>query len=416
MNKTKIYYSLVLGQTISQIGENMGKLSLSWFAYTITKNSGYALAVLGLLQALPPLLFGWFYGTLIDKADKKTIMICTDFTRSLLILIIPVLYYFNKINIEIFFADVFAISFFSGLFYPAITSVLPELSNNMLKTNSVINTTNTIGLLVGPSIGGIIATVLSPAYVIAITGITFLLSTIFMLPLKLGEHKLLIGVFSNIKNIVSVIKKMFNFNLIINTIKEDIRHTFLDNNTSILATVTFIYGVSLSPIVTIMPIFIKQILHGGPEMFGELMSITGVGMLVSNIFMYKLKSYNVRPTMAVAFLGAGITTFFWAFSTSVIDTYILAFLAGAFIAVVQPVVHTEIQEKRNQESHGRIFSMVGTLSLAGYILGSIITYILIGYGAKIVLLFAGITRIVGAIISLKLNSKVEKYNCCNIQE
>ena len=71
-------------QVLSQVAEGISKLALLWFVYAVT-GSPLKTTVIGLLQTLPPILFGPFIGVLVDRFPKKTILITSDIARGLLI-------------------------------------------------------------------------------------------------------------------------------------------------------------------------------------------------------------------------------------------------------------------------------------------------------------------------------------------
>src|SRR5574337_2214138 len=89
--KTRDFGFLFAGQTISQIGDSLNKVALLWFVYELT-GSALKMTVVGLLQTLPPLLFGPLIGVFLDRVRKKPVMIWVDLLRTLMVLLIPLLY------------------------------------------------------------------------------------------------------------------------------------------------------------------------------------------------------------------------------------------------------------------------------------------------------------------------------------
>ena len=67
--KTRDFGFLFAGQTISQIGDSLNKVALLWFVYEMT-GSALKMTVVGLLQTLPPLLFGPLIGVFLDRVRK----------------------------------------------------------------------------------------------------------------------------------------------------------------------------------------------------------------------------------------------------------------------------------------------------------------------------------------------------------
>ena len=64
-------------QLLSQVADGVSKLALLWFVYSIT-GSPLKTTIVGVLQTVPPILFGPFIGVLVDRFSKKSILIVTD--------------------------------------------------------------------------------------------------------------------------------------------------------------------------------------------------------------------------------------------------------------------------------------------------------------------------------------------------
>ena len=91
---------------ISQIGDGVSKLALLWFVYSIT-GSPLKTTVIGLLQTVPPILFGPLIGVYLDRLPKKPIMIVTDVLRAVLIGLIPCSVSVETFTVELIYVLVF---------------------------------------------------------------------------------------------------------------------------------------------------------------------------------------------------------------------------------------------------------------------------------------------------------------------
>ena len=89
---------LLLGQLVSQLGENLNKVALFWFVYLFTK-SAQAMIIVGVLQTLPPMLFFWANGVMLDRCSKRNVMIGVDAVRGMLVLLIPLLYALHHLSL-----------------------------------------------------------------------------------------------------------------------------------------------------------------------------------------------------------------------------------------------------------------------------------------------------------------------------
>ncbi|HSB43808.1 MAG TPA: MFS transporter, partial [Nitrospira sp.] len=88
---TKNFGLLFSGQVVSQIGDSMNKVALLWFVYDLT-GSAFKMTLIGLLQTIPPLVFGPLIGVYLDRVRRKPVMIGVDLIRTVLVLLIPLLY------------------------------------------------------------------------------------------------------------------------------------------------------------------------------------------------------------------------------------------------------------------------------------------------------------------------------------
>src|SRR5689334_21488121 len=65
------------GQVTSQIGDSLNKVAILWFVYDMT-GSALKMTLIGLLQTIPPLVFGPLIGVYLDRLPKKAVMIAVD--------------------------------------------------------------------------------------------------------------------------------------------------------------------------------------------------------------------------------------------------------------------------------------------------------------------------------------------------
>ena len=124
--RTKNFGLLFSGQVISQIGDGMNKVALLWFVYELT-GSAFKMAIIGLLQTIPPLVFGPLIGVYLDRMKKKPVLIWVDLIRTGLVLLIPLLYTMGALTLERLYVLVFATSIVSTVFGPALASAVPLL-------------------------------------------------------------------------------------------------------------------------------------------------------------------------------------------------------------------------------------------------------------------------------------------------
>ena len=153
---------LYAGQLISQIGDGVTKVALLWFVYNTTE-SALKMTLIGVLQTVPPLVFGPFAGVVLDRMSKRTAMIVIDLVRTGLLILVPVLYALGHLSLAWLYVLVFVIALFSMAFGPALNATLPRLvkKDQLIGINALMQSALTVGQLFGPALSGILIAVIT---------------------------------------------------------------------------------------------------------------------------------------------------------------------------------------------------------------------------------------------------------------
>ena len=293
----------VLGQVFSQIGENMSKVSLVWLVFSLTGTNNHvsSLSLLFLAQSAPALLFGWLYGHVIDSCpSKRHLLFYADTLRGLLFCLIPVLYMLHVLALPILYLLTFLAAIFSGLFGPAMFSMIPEFSSDsgsLVARNATINVTGHIGILVGPLVGGVLSYLFPPGIVVLATGVTFLVSAVFIWKI-MGERQLTkkacllhtraIGIL--LSTFWTLLKEASTKTGFQNHIVKNVLYAVtLNPATRLFCGMAFLVGLTLGPVNVLVPVYVKNILHGNSIILGLLFASAGAGMLVVSLFLSRSK-------------------------------------------------------------------------------------------------------------------------------
>jgi MFS family permease len=149
---------LVVGQTVSQLGDKLHHMALIALigAEAETSTSGFAYAQLAVVSTLP-LLFGPIVGALVDRMDKRLTMIICDFIRASIVAVIPWVYRSTNHLWPVYIVAFFV--FLLGVFFnSAKMALIPDLvrRDQLLSANAALTSIGrfaTVGGLVG---GGLV--------------------------------------------------------------------------------------------------------------------------------------------------------------------------------------------------------------------------------------------------------------------
>jgi len=113
------------GQLVSTMGSALTSLAASIYVFRLT-NSAMSVGFMLMATAAPSLLVGLFAGVLVDRFDRKRIMIATDLSRAVLVFLIPFLV---PLSVIWLYVIVMLTSAIGQFFDPAHESVLPEVAS-----------------------------------------------------------------------------------------------------------------------------------------------------------------------------------------------------------------------------------------------------------------------------------------------
>ncbi len=361
--KTRNFGFLFAGQTISQIGDSLNKVALLWFVYEMT-GSALKMTVVGLLQTLPPLLFGPLIGVYLDRVRKKPVMIGVDLLRTLMVLMIPLLYAMGALTLDRLYVLVFATAIFSTVFGPALTSAVPLIvaKDRLVAANALMQTTTNVGLLVGPAVSGLGIALIGAQNVLYVDAATFFFSALCLFPIQVHETLNRGRVTSDglMGGITSDLLAGFRF-------------VFVEQKTVLMLMLTAsLYSVGISAFIFLLPVFAKEVLGVGPVQLGWLWSALGVGMLLASLSLTSVTQGDVSwrlRFMSGALAIGGLAVAALGFLDAPVAAGALIAVIGGSTAMFTPLVWTMLQELTPTHLLGRVFTSFATGGMAASMAG-----------------------------------------------
>ena len=130
---------LVVANLVSMIGSGMNAAAVIWYILEAT-HSEVSLGLLVALQTLPSLLLLPFTGVIIDREDRRHLMIGLDVARGLIILVVAILALTHQVRVWQLYGMTILISVGFWMFWPTINALVQELSpeGGLLDANSLM--------------------------------------------------------------------------------------------------------------------------------------------------------------------------------------------------------------------------------------------------------------------------------------
>ncbi len=190
--KNRNFARLWVGSLTSAAGTSIGSIIIIWLVYAAT-HSAIAISILGIVQFLPTLGFGLLAGALIDRLDRRRLMLTCDIARAITFGGLALFVLLYGVSIVTLIAAVFVVATFSTVFRPATNATIPRLlrSEELADGNGLLQGGSTIAQFAGSPVGGLVLVTVGAAVGLAINAATFAVSAtmIFLMVIGLGSSQ-----------------------------------------------------------------------------------------------------------------------------------------------------------------------------------------------------------------------------------
>jgi MFS family permease len=179
--ESKLNFSLLtLGQLISVVGSFIFNFAVSLYVLDIT-NSPAAFSMVLMLGLLPRVFVDIFAGALVDRLNKKLVIVASDILSAVSLTIIMFSINADAKSLVPIVAGNILLSIFSSFFGLGIMSSMPNLFNDeseVMKGNSIAQSSNALAGIVGPILGAILYNNVSIKNIFILNAVSFLVSAI----------------------------------------------------------------------------------------------------------------------------------------------------------------------------------------------------------------------------------------------
>jgi MFS family permease len=383
--KYRNYRLFFIGQGISLVGTWMQQVALSWLVYRLT-GSALMLGVINFASQIPTFFLTPFAGVLADRYNRHHMLVLTQSLSMIQALILSVLVLTNTITIWQVVALGIFIGFVNACDIPVRQSFTVEMIENEEDLGNAIALNSSLfnlARLIGPSIGGILIGLFGEGVCFLLNGISFLAVILSLLAMNIDSQP-----------------RARNNNHIFIELKEGFQYAFgfapIKYILMLLGLISFM-GV---PYQVLMPVFAKDIFHGGPHTLGFLLAMVGLGALMGAMFLAARKTtmgLGRVIVMAAVVFGVGLICF--SLSRVLWLSFVFTFVCGFGIMVHMASSNTILQTIVEDDKRGRIMSFyamsfMGTAPFGSLLAGTLASKI----GAPNAVLIGGICCLLGAII------------------
>ncbi len=374
-------YNFILvwgGQSISLFGSQLTYIALLWWVLEKT-GSAAVLATVAIASSLPSVFLGPIAGAVIDRLDRRKLMIAMDLANGLIIGGAATLLFLDRLAVwQIYIFSLLSAT--ATLFHrPALQASIPNLvvQEQLVRANSLYQISASGAGIAGPAIGGMLVgfcgsgpTMWIDAATFGLAG-TLLLFSSFPSPRKEGGVSLNSVIRDTIVGFKFLYRKRALFFVIF-----------------LFALVNFF----LAPMNVLLPIMAKDILHAGAQGFGLLGTAISAGMLIGGFVASRLKRfkrYGLGIIWGIVVLGALLVVF--GLSRNLPLSMVALAIVGGAAALANVLSIVVFQTHVPNELQGRVFAADHAMS------NSLQPISLAAVGGILVLISAPMLIIIGGI-------------------
>ena len=342
------------GQFVETIGCALTSLAASILVYRLTDGSALSVGLMLMASAAPSLLVGLVAGVIVDRYDRRRIMVLADVLRAVLVCLIPFLVSYNIVWL---YVTVLLISTIGQFFDPAWESVLPEVApdEELSAANSLMAISTFGSTAIGFAASGLIASSASIDYAFYLNGIAYLFSAVCILfirvkKLEMTEKTSVAVIASNLKSGIDTLLK-----------NPVLRSIFL-----LIIPVAFSGGIANS---LLLP-FATRALNATEFEYGLQEGLTSVGFVLASLLMARYADrWREGQWMVVCLVGMGLAGLVYSQLQSIPIAIGVQMLSGFLNAPYFIARRVLIQRNTEPKIRGRVASGYFVISNLFYLVG-----------------------------------------------
>ena len=380
-----------VGACASSIGTWMQIVAQGWLIYRLS-HSARLLGLDQFLAGLPIFLLSPLGGVIADRKERRKILTISQYIQMASAGILTVLVAIGLTHVW----PILCLSFVSGVAQafggPAYSALIPTLVEKEDMPNAIaLNSIQfNLAVTVGPALAGITLARLGEKWCFGLNALSFVAPIISL--------SMISARFLPVATKESMYKSL----------EQGIRFLLRHGSMVGLIVLAFLMTFLSMPMRTYIPVFVKDIFHRGPETYGNLLSLMGVGSICGSLGVASLGNIANKGRFALAmmiFLGLGIVGF--SLSKRLPLSYAMLLLVGASMMAVFATVTSLVQLITTNEMRGRVMSVYNWAFRGGMPMGNIVSgWMVPMFTAPIVLAVNGLLLILVAGYFLVIQRRV----------
>jgi predicted MFS family arabinose efflux permease len=348
---------LWVGACTSSIGTWMQIVAQSWLIYRLS-HSAFLLALDQFLAGIPIFMLSLIGGVVADRAERRRILLGSQYIQLASAALLTVLVATGLVHVW----HILCLSFVSGFAQafggPAYQALIPTLVEREDMPNAIaLNSIQfNLAVTIGPALAGEALARLGEKWCFGLNALSFLapIAALSMITTRFLPQKTTDSMFRSLKQGIKFVRQQGSMEALI-----------------LLA---FCMTALSMPLRTYFPVFVRDIFRRGPQTYGQLLSLMGVGSICGSLTIAGLGNMRHKGRVALSMLiclGAAISGF--ALSKSLPLSCAVVVVVGFAMMAVFATVNSLVQLITTEEMRGRVMSVYNCAFRGGMPMGNLVS-------------------------------------------
>jgi MFS family permease len=373
------------GQGVSLIGTWMQAVALGWLVLELT-NSAFAVGLNQALRSLGVLLFTLYAGVVVDRVDKRRMIVVTQLLQMGEALALAVLVWTKLVTTWQVMALAVMFGIVNAFDIPGRQAFLVELvgKDDLMNAIALNSSMFNAARIVGPAVAGVLIGAAGVGMCFFLNGVSYVAVIAGLLAIRLPSFvpdPVQPSALEGLRAAVAFIRS--------------------DRRVLALVVLVAVFSVLGFPFLVLMPVIARDVLHSGARGYGLLMTAVGVGAMLGALGL-ALAAGRVRTGAALLWGGGafGALLVVFAAARSFGAALVLLALAGCAMIVTTALANTMLQTLVPDDLRGRVmacyaFVFVGMAPAGAFQAGLVAEHT----GAPIAIGLGGAGCLLGALIA-----------------
>lgn len=347
------------GQIVQIIGDHFLTIATSAYVYNMT-HSAWAYALQQLAMFGPWMLFSSIAGHIVDRFDRRRVLIISDVIRASLVFCYPFCQTLETILLINFLRAI------GGVFaMNARVALVPRLCDRerLLQANGIRTAAFGVIDLCGPTLAGFLMARIGTTVAFRFTAVMWIAGALIFLNIPAWA-----GVATAHQAGADAPKRSFGREL-----RQGLDFLRADKALLGMILLFFVYDAGQNGTNSVFYPYVETVLKGGPAVFGLSISFYFGARLVAGALLARFGKSLSRLPMVLLMVPGTLVWFGYSLARSVPLVLVMGFVEGTIFALLEQMYTTRLQASAPAEMTGRVYGLASTLTSGGEVFSILVS-------------------------------------------